>query len=105
MIKFFSAVILVSLAVIVSSANAETNMLFTEQGYPYKDLVNRSNEVKIIYSEKNNDVSCRVQVALNGTTWKTRNLQVEKREFDSAPLASCLERSKAKQILASTYTS
>lgn len=95
--------LIISVVAIFGSANAETNMLYTEKGYPYKDLVNRSNEVKIIYSENKSKVVCRVEVDMNGTVWQSPSNDVTKTRFEQTPLSSCLPRERAKQILASSF--
>lgn len=95
--------LILSLTLTSGFVYAETEMLYSEKGYPYKNLINRSDKVKIIYSEKDASVDCRVEVELQGTTWKSNSLQVKKQDFETAPLSSCLGREKAKQMLASTY--
>lgn len=97
--------ILTSVAFASGFVYAETEMLYTEKGYPYKNLVDRSEQVKIIYSKVGTGIDCRVEVELDGTTWKTDNIQVNQQDFDTAPLSSCLNRDKAKQMLASTFAS
>lgn len=97
--------ILLSLSSISLMASAELSMVFTEKGYPYKNLVNRTESVKIFYTEKDHEVSCRVEVEVDGTNWKSAKQQVSKQAFSETPLASCLSRDRAKQILAATFGS
>lgn len=84
-------------------AHAEIGMLYSEKGYPYRDLIARTDEIKIFYTEKDATVRCRVEVAFHGVTWKPAGKQVAQRAFDEAPLSSCLSRDKARQILATTF--
>jgi len=84
-------------------AQANTNKLFTEQGYPYNLLIKRTDEIKIIYSEKENMVNCRIELNWQGQKITTQNISVEQIKFNTKPFAACLPREQAKVILAKTF--
>lgn len=95
----------VLLAILAASpVSAQQEMLFTNKGYPYKPLVNRADEVKIIYTESKDNVMCEVVVTIDGVNHKGQRVSVTGEDFAKAPLASCLQRQTAKQMLATTFT-
>ncbi|MBU2971368.1 hypothetical protein KO527_18665 [Pseudoalteromonas sp. C2R02] len=87
----------------ITLAEANTNKLFTEQGYPYDLLIKRTNEVKIIYSENKKAVNCRVELNWQDQKVTTQSIKVEKVKFNAKPFATCLPREQAKTILAKTF--
>jgi len=82
---------------------ANTNKLFTEQGYPYDLLIKRTDEVKIIYSENEKEVNCRVELNWQDQKITTQPIKIEKIKFNAKPFATCLPRQQAKTILAKTF--
>lgn len=95
----------ISLNAIISNASAQSEKIYSEKGYPYKEVINRTNEVKIIYTENSQQVACKVLISLQNGTYQSTEKEVSKKAFDSAPLASCLARSEAKTVLAKTFSS
>lgn len=87
----------------ISYANTVHEKLYSEKGYPYKELIQRSDSVKIFYTEKDALVNCKVEVNNQQDVWTSTAVSITKDSFTEAPLASCLKRNKAKEILASTY--
>jgi hypothetical protein len=77
--------------------------LYTPEGYPYAALLQRVDEVKLIFTEGENNVRCRVEVSLNGKIWRGVSNTAEKQEFQRKPLNSCMAREEAKQLLADTF--
>jgi len=82
---------------------ANTNKLFTEQGYPYNLLIKRTDEIKIIYSEKGDLVNCRIELNWQKQKTTTKNITVNRFNFNKKPFASCLPREQAKMMLAKTF--
>lgn len=92
-----------------------SNKVYTSKGYPYKNLIHRTNEVKIYYSEKtsksnghkhsHHSIRCRVEVELEGTIYKSVTKEVDQQSFKAEPLSSCLSRERAKQILSASFSS
>lgn len=77
--------------------------LYSEAGYPYKNLINKAKAVKILFIENENNIACRVQVVWNTQNKTTEHLYVSKEQFEQAPLVNCLSRSDAKKLLAKLY--
>jgi hypothetical protein len=97
-----------SIALLVTSLSTVTvqaaeEKLNSAMGYPYKLLINRTNEVKIIYSERAKNINCKVVVNWGGQELKSQSIIVSKENFNEKPLASCLPRSKAKSMLKATF--
>ena len=77
--------------------------IYTPEGYPYSKLIQRADEVKLIFTENENSVHCRVEVSQNGKVWRGLSNTAKKKEFLSKPLNSCMAREEAKQLLADTF--
>lgn len=80
---------------------AET--VYTQNGYPYEELVERSEEVIIIYTERADKVSCRVEVLQKGQIWKGQEHNTSLKKFTQKPLRACMDRVDAKKLLANTF--
>lgn len=76
---------------------------FSHTGYPYNLLIQRSDSIKIIYTEKDKEIACRVTQENSQSAQTSASVITTKAEFDQAPLASCLPRKLAKQWLAQTF--
>ena len=101
------AINLILLLIMVFSqvAVAGQQKLYTSKGYPYNHLINKADEVRIIYIEQDTEVKCRVEVSWQQSEWKSKQHSVNKQQFDQTPLASCLPRKVAKQFLTEIYAS
>ena len=89
-----------------TSSLAELNQVakvYTQKGYPYEALVNRSEEVTIFYTESVDNISCRVEVSQNGQIWRGEERSASLKEFSQKPLRACLDRVDAKNLLANTF--
>ncbi len=96
--------LLISLTVNAESLKSrQYEQLTTAIGYPYKLLINRTDTVKIIYSENNENINCKVIVSWNAQEVQTSSTKITKEKFNDKPLASCLPRKKAKEILSRTF--
>ena len=84
-------------------AIANVEKVFTEQGYPYKQLVQRSDTVKLIYSQDGHNVTCKVAIEHKGQASTTPKQTISAAKFADKPLASCLKRDAAKSLLAMTF--
>ena len=105
--KTLAVAVILSITSLTSNAeNAKIKTpekLTSAMGYPYKLLINRSDSVKITYSENNNKINCKVVVRWHEQEMHAKPKQVSKEKFNEKPLASCLDRNKAKEILAQTF--
>ena len=77
--------------------------IYIQKGYPYEGLVHRSEEVRIFYTNMENQVSCRVEILQKGKVWKGEAQQASLKKFKEKPLRTCLDRDEAKQFLANTF--
>lgn len=96
--------ILVASTLMVTIAQAKADKVYSAQGYPYKLLINRADEVKIFYREHKEGISCHVQVSRNREKMISANVEVSAEQFEQLPLASCLPRKAAKALLANTFS-
>ena len=101
--KLVKPLIFAGLMALSVTASAGMETVFTVKGYPYKDLVQRSDRVKLIYTEDESGVECHVEVDINSQTLKSDRQQATQDHFDAQPLASCLTRDHAIQFLAHTF--
>ena len=81
----------------------QTEKVYTKKGYPFGGLVDRSEEVKIFYTEQADNITCRVEVLQNGKVWQGEEHRTSLKEFTATPLRVCMERGDAKKLLASTF--
>ena len=105
--KFVPGFVLMSLFML-QNAFAEEMHLYTEKGYPYKNLVHKADQIRLLFNESNqpvddnagqNTIQCRVEVSWQGQVSMSEPLKVTVRQFDESPLASCLTREVAKKYL------
>jgi hypothetical protein len=75
----------------------------TQEGYPYADLVRKSEQLNLIYTKSDNEVNCRVEISKNGQVWQGQKQVAKLKDFKNKPLRSCFSRLEAKKILASIY--
>ncbi|KZN38706.1 hypothetical protein N480_13710 [Pseudoalteromonas luteoviolacea S2607] len=81
------------------AAQVQTERVFTNAGYPYKNLIMKAERVELIYSEDEDKTSCRVKVYKSGNLHESAPVKVSSKAFSSDPVQSCLARQNAKQIL------
>jgi hypothetical protein len=81
----------------------QTEKVYTQEGYPYKGLLDRSEQVKIFYTKGIDTVSCRVEVSQNGQIWQGEEHNTSLKKFTQKPLGACMNRVDAKKLLANTF--
>jgi len=84
------------------TANNEAE-LFSKEGFPYKLLITRADSIKILFIEKEEGIECRTRVIDHQNEYVSEKVLVSKKQFNDKPLASCLSRDKAKELLADTF--
>lgn len=82
--------------------NNQVDSLMTNEGYPYNMLVQRTDEVKLIYNNKS-PMTCRVEVNHNGQVWRGQTYSTSEKRFLAKPLARCMDRTLAKEIVKTTF--
>jgi len=73
--------------------------LDTDEGYPYKNLIKKVERVEIRYVENSHSVICKVNVQTLHNQYMGKEQTVSAKLFAKRPMAACLTREKAKQIL------
>ena len=106
--KYTNLIISITLAllftsIVNSSVKASEDKLYTQKKHPYDLLLARTDTVKIIYTEDKEQVNCKVEVNWKNEQITSEQVSVNKVAFNKEPLASCLSREKAKNILAKTF--
>lgn len=99
----FKTLLISLLTLSATSVFAGHERVFTEQGYPYKQLVKRSDTVKLIYSQDGQQVTCKVAIEHKGLARITTEQTISAAKFADKPLANCLKRDTAKSLLAMTF--
>lgn len=98
---------LVSMLLFTSTNSlAELNQIeeiYTQKGYPYEGLVDRSEQVTIFYIKGTDNISCRVEVSQGGQIWQGEERSISLKKFTQKPLRACMDREDAKQLLANTF--
>lgn len=87
---------------IFASTNSQ-EMVFSQEGYPYSNLIQKSEQVRILYSDKNGGIECRIEVINGQASWILNKQWVSKKKFDEQPLRSCVDRNEIKEILVTLY--
>ena len=76
-----------------------TTQLNTDEGKPYKNLIKKVGRVEIRYVENSHSVTCKVNVQTLHNQYMGKEQTVSAKLFAKRPMAACLTREKAKQIL------
>lgn len=115
--------LILSLALFMNQpVSAEQKRLYSEKGFPYKNILSKADKVKVIYlddvvtmdklgefsadiAEQGEIVQCRVEINWKDNELTTEKYRVSKDKFEKAPLATCLPRKLAKQYLAALRSS
>ncbi|GKW53262.1 hypothetical protein NCCP2140_23150 [Pseudoalteromonas sp. NCCP-2140] len=93
-------ILLLIVATSFSYANQPViTQLDTDEGYPYKNLIKKVERVEIRYVENSHSVTCKVNVQTLHNQYMGKEQKVSAKLFAKRPMAACLTREKAKQIL------
>ncbi|WP_158966839.1 hypothetical protein [Paraglaciecola sp. L3A3] len=76
--------------------------ILTDEGYPYKMLIKRTSQVKLIYKGAKN-ITCRVEIQYKQQTWVGQTYNTNQKNFANKPLTECMDRELAKKILKATF--
>jgi hypothetical protein len=104
--KTLKNTIVTALLLMACTVNASTRVIDQTNAIsisPYKELMKRSDGVKVFYTDNLENIHCRVEITLGNKIWKTSPQKLDKRSFLNKPLMSCLSNKKAKQLLARTF--
>lgn len=67
--------------------------------YPYKNLIERTDDINVFYTIENDNLTCKVEVKLDNMKWESVNKEISKTIFNHDPFTHCLSRESAEQIL------
>jgi hypothetical protein len=93
----------ISTLLIFNIVNAEEVTVNSANNYPYKNLINRTDVIKIFYTTFDGEQSCRVEVELDEMKWISVEKAINKDVFSKDKLSNCLSRETAEQILLQTF--
>ena len=93
----------VATCIFTNIAGAEHITINAANGYPYQNLMNRADEVKVFYITNGGSFTCNVQVTKGKRVWNSIEIKAEKVSFDKEPLVNCLSVEDAEQLLIQTY--
>ncbi|KZN62899.1 hypothetical protein N473_18460 [Pseudoalteromonas luteoviolacea CPMOR-1] len=82
-----------------AATQLNTEKIFTDAGYPYKNLIMKAEKVELLYSQEQNKTTCRIKVYDEGNLHESKQIEVASDEFGKQPVKSCLKRDRAKHIL------
>jgi hypothetical protein len=102
-LKVFKNMCLINIFLFCNLANAEHLTADRADNYPYKNLINRTDSVKVFYIMNSGSFSCKVEVVLDNMMWISPGKRISKELFYNDPLSNCLSREKAKHILSQTF--
>ncbi|MEJ6476704.1 hypothetical protein [Pseudoalteromonas piscicida] len=96
----YAIIIALSCITFISHAKqVQTEKVFTDAGYPYKNLIMKAEKVELVYSEQQNKTTCHVKVYQGDTLLEGEPVEVSNQSFSITPVQSCLARQNAKQLL------
>jgi len=82
---------------------AEQITVIKADNYPYKHLINRSDEVKVLYTNDNGVVNCKIEVALDNMKWVSKEKIINVENIVDDLFCECLPKESAQQLLAQTF--
>jgi len=103
LVKSFLNIAYIGTLIFFNLASAEQFTVNIANNYPYKNLVERTDDVKVIYITNNEKFSCRVEVILDKMKWSSVEKEISKEFFNNDPLSNCLSSETAEQILLQSF--
>ncbi|MEW6998912.1 hypothetical protein AADZ86_14605 [Colwelliaceae bacterium BS250] len=101
--KLLNGMVFVSLLAFCNIAAAESITVHTANNYPYDNLINRTHQVKVFYTNSDKKMSCRVEVVLDEMKWTSAEMKINQKFSNNDLLSNCLSREAAEQILFQTF--
>jgi hypothetical protein len=72
------------------------------EGYPYEQLIDRVDSIKIIFSESEGVITCSASIEYKNQEIVSKPVKVLKNRFKVKPLKACLNTKQARKWLAKT---
>jgi len=102
-IKSIISILLLTLLSVSNLVSAEQFTVVKADNYPYKDLINRSDAVKVLYTKNNGIVNCQVEVALDNMKWVSKEKTIDVENIVDDLFCECLPKESAQQLLTHTF--
>ena len=102
-IKLIKNIVFISIIIFCQLAKAEHITVEKAKNYPYKNLINRTDVIKVFYITNDEKQQCKVEVVLDQMKWISVAKEVNHDVVNNELLATCLSRETAEQILVQTY--
>jgi hypothetical protein len=77
--------------------------MYSQDGYPYSNLIETAEQVRIRYIDKDQGIECQVEVINNQQRWMLDKQWASKEDFAAKPFRSCVNRNKVKELLVTLY--
>jgi len=101
--KLLKSMLITSFLLSCNLANATIITIHSANNYPYKNLVERTDIIKVFYTTNGGEQRCRVEVISKKMKWTSAEKKVGKYISDKSKLSNCLSIKKAEQILLQTF--
>jgi len=102
-IKLIKNIVFISVVIFCQLAKAEHVTVATAHNYPYKNLIDRTDVIKVFYIKDDEKKKCKVEVVLDQMKWTSAAKDVHQDAVSHDILASCLSKEAAEQILVQSY--
>ncbi|PKG82055.1 hypothetical protein CXF85_14155 [Colwellia sp. 75C3] len=93
----------ISLVIFSNLVSAGQITVYAATNYPYKNLINRTDVVKVFYTTTEGIHKCRVEIVLNSMKWTSMEKELHNNVLNDDILPNCLSRDKAEKILFQTF--
>lgn len=103
LLKLLKNILITSVLLNSNLAKAADFTVNSANNYPYKNLVERTDAVKVFYTNNGGEQRCRVEVILKSMKWVSAEKKIDEGVFNKNKLSNCLPIKKAEQILLQTF--
>jgi len=102
-IKAIKFILLTVAAIFCSLALAEHSFVDSSEVNYYEKLINRTDAIKVFYTNDGDNFHCNVEVVLNKMKWVSTEKEISESLLYRASLSHCLSPDSAKNILSQTF--
>jgi hypothetical protein len=85
------------------ASNNTQQKMYSHQGYPYSNLIQKTEQVLIRYIDKNQGVECQIEVIKGQQHWMLDKQWASKKDFAEKPFKSCVNRNEVKDLLVTLH--
>jgi hypothetical protein len=87
----------------IFTSNNTQDKMYSQVGYPYSNLIETAEQVRIRYIDKDKGIECQVEVINDQQRWMLDKQRTSKEDFAAKPFRSCVTRNKVKELLVTLY--